>query len=240
MYTDYKMNGINEGKYSIGHINALQYNRLDGIENKLSSSIDLPGIEAGEHNLAAISGLIYSQLFNIQSRLYTGLDLGLNDGLSNHNVSTIAGYIYLKLNDLDETIKNKSDTGISIDLDKTNEKLDELIRLQKQAMTADLLKALIGDGEMNKIAEATTAVEQAVTNAFPFCIPALLKQILGLMNTEAKAPEIHYVIWGASLDVYFDDFKSLADVTCWLSRIFFIISLLTVTRRFIFAGETAI
>ena len=86
---------------------------------------------------------------------------------------------------------------------------------------------------------ASAAVGSAIQNAFPFCVPAVLKQILGLLQADPAPPEFHFDFWGAPLDFGFSDWQGLADMTSWLSRIGFAVVLFANSRRFVYSGGVA-
>lgn len=100
----------------------------------------------------------------------------------------------------------------------------------------EALDVLVGDFTPDVSASAASAVGEAIQNAFPFCVPAVLKQILGLLQADPAPPEFHFDFWGAPLDFGFEDWGGLADMTGWLSRIGFAVMLFANSRRFVFAG----
>ena len=100
----------------------------------------------------------------------------------------------------------------------------------------DVLDAIFGDMSLDATEAASAAVGSAIQNAFPFCVPAVLKQILGLLQADPAPPEFHFDFWGAPLDFGFSDWQGLADMTSWLSRIGFAVMLFANSRRFVFAG----
>nr|WP_302683222.1 hypothetical protein [uncultured Adlercreutzia sp.] len=103
----------------------------------------------------------------------------------------------------------------------------------------DVLDAIFGDMSLDVTDAAASAVGSAIQNAFPFCVPAVLKQILGLLQADPAPPEFHFDFWGAPLDFGFSDWQGLADMTSWLSRIGFAVMLFANSRRFVYSGGVA-
>lgn len=103
----------------------------------------------------------------------------------------------------------------------------------------DVLDAIFGDMSLDVTDAAASAVGSAIQNAFPFCVPAVLKQILGLLQADPAPPEFHFDFWGAPLDFGFSDWQGLADMTSWLSRIGFAVVLFANSRRFVYSGGVA-
>lgn len=100
----------------------------------------------------------------------------------------------------------------------------------------DVLDAIFGDMSLDVTDAAASAVGGAIQNAFPFCVPAVLKQMLGLLQADPAPPEFHFDFWGAPLDFGFSDWQGLADMTSWLSRIGFAVVLFANSRRFVYSG----
>lgn len=103
----------------------------------------------------------------------------------------------------------------------------------------DVLDAIFGDMSLDVTDAAASAVGGAIQNAFPFCVPAVLKQMLGLLQADPAPPEFHFDFWGAPLDFGFSDWQGLADMTSWLSRIGFAVVLFANSRRFVYSGGVA-
>lgn len=102
-----------------------------------------------------------------------------------------------------------------------------------------VLDTIFGDMSLDATDAAASAVGSAIQNAFPFCVPAVLKQILGLLQADPAPPEFHFDFWGAPLDFGFSDWQGLADMTSWLSRIGFAVVLFANSRRFVYSGGVA-
>lgn len=102
-----------------------------------------------------------------------------------------------------------------------------------------ILDTIFGDMSLDATEAASAAVGSAIQNAFPFCVPAVLKQILGLLQADPAPPEFHFDFWGSPLDFGFSDWQGLADMTSWLSRIGFAVMLFANSRRFVYSGGVA-
>ena len=74
---------------------------------------------------------------------------------------------------------------------------------------------------------------------FPFCIPAVLKQVLGLVRHDAAAPVWDFEIGGEAMRVDLAPMQPVADVSGWFCRVLFVVVLFANTRRFIFMGGGA-
>ena len=132
---------------------------------------------------------------------------------------------------------------VSLDASGVESRLDSIIRLLTVAGVVenakDVLDAIFGDMSLDATGAASAAVGSAIQNAFPFCVPAVLKQILGLLQADPAPPEFHFDFWGAPLDFGFSDWQGLADMTSWLSRIGFAVVLFANSRRFVYSGGVA-
>lgn len=133
--------------------------------------------------------------------------------------------------------------SVEVDLSGVESRLDSVIRLLTVAGVVenakDFLDAIFGDMSLDATEAASAAVGSAIQNAFPFCVPAVLKQILGLLQADPAPPEFHFDFWGAPLDFGFSDWQGLADMTSWLSRIGFAVVLFANSRRFVYSGGVA-
>ena len=127
--------------------------------------------------------------------------------------------------------------SVQVDFSGVESRLDSIIRLLTVA--GDVLDAIFGDMSLDVTDAAASAVGSAIQNAFPFCVPAVLKQILGLLQADPAPPEFHFDFWGAPLDFGFSDWQGLADMTSWLSRIGFAVVLFANSRRFVYSGGVA-
>ncbi|MEE0706001.1 MAG: hypothetical protein UCH28_06405, partial [Adlercreutzia sp.] len=126
------------------------------------------------------------------------------------------------------------------DMSGVESRLDYISQLLLLAGAKDILDTLIGDFNFSNAQAMAGSVQSAISNAFPFCIPAVLKQVLGLVQAEAVPPSFSFDFFGAPLEFDFEDWRGLADVTGWICRVFFTVGLLSQTRRFIFAGRDGV
>lgn len=133
--------------------------------------------------------------------------------------------------------------SVEVDFSGVESRLDSIIRLLTVAGVVenakDVLDAIFGDMGFDATEAASAAVGSAIQSAFPFCVPAVLKQILGLLQADPAPPEFHFDFWGAPLDFGFSDWQGLADMTSWLSRIGFAVVLFANSRRFVYSGGVA-
>lgn len=132
---------------------------------------------------------------------------------------------------------------LSLDMSGVESRLDDIKFMLGVAGVVenakDVLDAIFGDMSLDVTDAAASAVGSAIQNAFPFCVPAVLKQILGLLQADPAPPEFHFDFWGAPLDFGFSDWQGLADMTSWLSRIGFAVMLFANSRRFVYSGGVA-
>lgn len=131
----------------------------------------------------------------------------------------------------------------SVDFSGIESRLDSIVRLLTVAgvveNSKEVLDAIFGEMSLDATGAASAAVGSAIQNAFPFCVPAVLKQILGLLQADPAPPDFHFDFWGAPLDFGFSDWQGLADMTSWLSRIGFALVLFANSRRFVYSGGVA-
>lgn len=132
---------------------------------------------------------------------------------------------------------------LSLDVSSVESRLDDIKFMLGVAGVVenakDVLDAIFGDMSLDVTDAAASAVGSAIQNAFPFCVPAVLKQMLGLLQADPAPPEFHFDFWGAPLDFGFSDWQGLADMTSWLSRIGFAVMLFANSRRFVYSGGVA-
>lgn len=118
-------------------------------------------------------------------------------------------------------------------------KLDGISNRLSVMAAKDVLDALVGDLDFTRLAALSAEVEGAISSAFPFCIPAVLKQVLGLVAADPAPPCWEFDIAGEPLLCDFAPFQPVADVTGWVARICFLFALLVNTRRFVYMGGGA-
>lgn len=130
----------------------------------------------------------------------------------------------------------KIEAEVGIDLSGVESRLDTIAGLLLMAGAKDLVDSIVGELDTLKLAALSGQVEAAVQQAFPFCIPAVLKQCLGLVRAEASPPCIEFDVWGAPLVLDFAPYQGFADLSGWACRILFAVGLLIVSPRFVWRG----
>ena len=129
-------------------------------------------------------------------------------------------------------------SGISVDTSGIESNLDKIAGLLLAAgvieNSKDLFDAVFGDLSGIGQAAAIGAIQSAMEDAFPFCVPALVKQVFGLLVFEGSAPVWEFDICGYPLVCDFAGFQLVADCTSWLSRLGLLLALLVNTRKFVF------
>lgn len=118
-------------------------------------------------------------------------------------------------------------------------KLDGISNRLSVMAAKDVLDTLVGDLDFTRLAALSADVEGAISSAFPFCIPAVLKQVLGLVAADPVPPCWEFDIAGEPLLCDFAPFQPVADVTGWVARVCFVFALLVNTRRFVYMGGGA-
>uniref|UniRef100_UPI003AF188FA hypothetical protein n=1 Tax=Slackia isoflavoniconvertens TaxID=572010 RepID=UPI003AF188FA len=97
-----------------------------------------------------------------------------------------------------------------------------------------ILDALLGEVKPQYINDQLTIVKEVACNRFPFCIPAMMQQMLGLMQSEAQVPHWEFDFFGSPLVLDLGDLDGFASVTRWASCFMLFLALLANTKRFIF------
>ena len=150
--------------------------------------------------------------------------------------------LYLELAKIREAIRDHSVTvdglEVTADLSPVTQRLDEIARLLSLSGQSSLLDSFVGDFTLPVSSALSARVQAALQNAFPFCIPAVMKQVLGLLDVEPVAAQVDYEIMGATVSMDFSAggfAAQIALVTSWLCRILFVAMLLACSRNFIFA-----
>lgn len=132
---------------------------------------------------------------------------------------------------------------VAVDLSGVEDKLQKLINMQDGQGVVDnigkMIDALVGDLDFSNLAAMSSEVETALSSAFPFCVPAVMKQVLGLVRAEPEAPVWEFDIAGSPLVVDFAPFRPVADVMGWCLRVGFALVLLANTRKFVYMGGGA-
>ena len=97
-----------------------------------------------------------------------------------------------------------------------------------------ILDAVLGEVKPQYINDQLTIVKEVARNRFPFCIPAMMQQMLGLMQSEAQVPHWEFDFFGNPLVLDLGDLEGFASVTRWASCFMLFLALLANTKRFIF------
>lgn len=98
----------------------------------------------------------------------------------------------------------------------------------------DFVDAVVGDFSGVVDALQASTLESTMQSAFPFCIPAIVKQLLGLLQAEPMPPSFDFEIGGEVMHVDASQMQGFADIVSWACRFIFVIGLLFASRRFIF------
>ena len=97
-----------------------------------------------------------------------------------------------------------------------------------------ILDALIGEVKPQYINDQLTIVKEVTRNRFPFCIPAMMQQMLGLMQSEPRVPHWEFDFFGSPLVLDFGGMEGFASITRWVSCFALFFALLVNTKNFIF------
>lgn len=230
--------------------------KLQDIYDVLSTSLDQIGglLEVTNKTLEAINTKTL-QIYNyLSSSLVQRLDtankileaINTKDATANTILEAINTKTLGIKNVLEQLIDTKLQklldkdftADLTADLSPVTSRLDEIARLLSPSGDSDLLGAFVGDFTLPVSSALSAQVQSALQSAFPFCIPAIMKQVLGLLDVEPVAARVDYEIMGAtvSLDFSAGGFAAqIALVTSWLCRILFVAMLLACSRNFIFA-----
>lgn len=72
-----------------------------------------------------------------------------------------------------------------------------------------------------------------ITDRFPFSLPWDLKNSIALLSSTPQAPEFEFDIKGETLNIDFEEFSSLAQISRSIMVLIFTVVLIIITRRFI-------
>lgn len=242
----------------LGYIANLNYYGNDYV-SRVASRLHYEGrlngfTSAEDWSAARLLAAIYNQLYNLNDATRSGFSslseqiAAISDVRSEELASLLGqlgamqevsekGFAALleKLDNLNIAVESPE-----IDFSGIESRLDAIKSLLLLAGAKDILDTLVGDFDLAKAAAMSSQLESAVSSSFPFCIPAVLKQVLGLVQANAVAPSFTFDFFGAPLSFDFKDWRGLAEVTGWICRIFFVVGLLSQTNRFIFAGRSGV
>ena len=200
------------------------------------------GQGAGTRNYSAseLLGLIGRSQYQTQMKSDTLIAL-VNDLLD----QGIAGSSFLskgfndiltKLDDLHFSF----DGDISVDMSGVESRLDDIKNLLLAAgvveNSKDILDAILGDFDNLASAALMGEVQAAAQSAFPFCIPAVVKQVFGLVEADPAPPVFDFEIGGQQMHVDCAPMQGFADVLGWACRLTLVFVCVVSSRRFIYTG----
>ena len=232
LVTSLPMSGVTEGSYGVGTVLALIYNKAYNINAQLANlvtSASISGYPDARRSVATVSAIIANQL-----RTSLPMD-GVTEGP--HSVATVLALIYNKLARINSAMGSLS---VDVDfpaLDAVYAKLDGIMDLMRLGLAVDVADAILGDLDFSGLSALAADVSGALSSAFPFCVPALLKQVLGLVQAEAAPPSFRFEIMGAPLDFDFSGYQGFADVTSWVCRLTLVFVLLAASPRFVVGSK---
>ena len=116
----------------------------------------------------------------------------------------------------------------------SNALLGNIVDLLFLAGVKDVVDDFLGDFENLIGAAQLASVQAAMQNAFPFCVPAIFKQVLGLLEYEGAPPVYEFDIAGAPLVLDFSVAEDFAEISRWVVTVSFVLFLLANTKRFVF------
>ncbi|MVX59937.1 hypothetical protein GKZ27_00390 [Enterorhabdus mucosicola] len=129
--------------------------------------------------------------------------------------------------------------GLSLDVSGIESRLDDIKNLLLLAGTKDIIDAILGDLDDMASAALLGEVQAAAQNAFPFCIPFVVKQLLGLVESDPAAPEFDFVIGGETMHVDLAFAQGFVDILGWACRFLLVFGLVVSSRRFIYTGAVS-
>lgn len=211
------INGVSDVSASIGKTNDkldLLYNRLGGVYDRMGTLIDSVG--SVNDNVARV--------ITHQSELYDRLKA----------VHDRVGTLINSVTDVNANLDSVDDHVLAV-YDRIGT-LIEAVNGSRPQDPSSALDAFLGDFDMPVSSALSAKVSAAMQSAFPFCIPAMLKQVLGLLEVEQSPAVVEMDFLGAPLvlDLSAGGLAAgIAEVTRWVCRILFVVLLLSCTPRFI-------
>lgn len=202
-------------------------------------------------NLDTITSFLYNLLYETQ--VWDGVLAGTT-GKQLWNVDTISAYTHnLLYTYLPQFVSGLDSVRSSVDgLDASGIKVNVEAGLPdsqfggilaavdgvKDAImlnaAVDFVDAVLGDFSGVVDAVQASTLESIMQSAFPFCIPAIVKQLLGLLQTDPMPPSFDFEIGGEVMHVDASQMQGFADIVSWACRFMFVFALLFASRRFIF------
>ena len=135
-----------------------------------------------------------------------------------------------------DSVLSALDDGLSLDMSGVESRLDDIKNLLLLAGTKDIIDAILGDLDDLASAALLGEVQAAAQDAFPFCIPFVVKQLLGLVESDPAAPEFDFIIGGETMHVDLAFAQGFVDILGWACRFLLVFGLVVSSRRFIYTG----
>lgn len=228
--------------YGLGSLASMTYDRLGTVDGKLSlgdngSVVSVAGFAQQIRNrLQYVTG---NNTYTAAGLLYRIWQAGISDAsLVSKGFSDVIAALDTRevviTGDLelgDVTVDN-SDVVEQVKL--SNMLLGDIVDLLFLAGVKDLVDDFLGDFDSIVSATQLAAVQSAMQNAFPFCIPAVFKQVLGLFAFEGAPPVFEFDIGGTPFVLDFSVAGEFAEISRWVVTVAFIVLLLANTRNFVY------
>ena len=228
--------------YGLGSLASMTYDRLVTVDGKLSlgdngSVVSVAGFAQQIRNrLQYVTG---NNTYTAAGLLYRIWQAGISDAsLVSKGFSDVIAALDTRevviTGDLelgDVTVDN-SDVVEQVKL--SNMLLGDIVDLLFLAGVKDLVDDFLGDFDSIVSATQLAAVQSAMQNAFPFCIPAVFKQVLGLFAFEGAPPVFEFDIGGTPFVLDFSVAGEFAEISRWVVTVAFIVLLLANTRNFVY------
>jgi len=100
----------------------------------------------------------------------------------------------------------------------------------------ELADSLIGDLDFDSMDELASNIGAVVSGKFPFSIPFVFLGMLTIFEAPPAPPVFEFDIAGSPMVLDFSEYEGFAELSRFFCSFFFAVSLLAVSRRFIFFG----
>lgn len=194
-------------------------------------------------NANAVSQNTLSTISNNILRVIDGLGLVKDNLISQNTVSTISVNLLAAKNTLDGILSKLDDlhfdANVTVDMSGVESRLDDIKSLLLLAGTKDIIDTILGDLDDMASAALLGEVQASAQDAFPFCIPFVVKQLLGLVESDPAAPEFDFVIGGETMHVDLAFAQGFVDILGWACRFLLVFGLVVSSRRFIYTGAVS-
>lgn len=254
-----KLYGLTYDDKSVANLLNTINNSLNNLRNSLGESLNNdPGVNIfsaivsiadavktwGDGGLIKVdfSGMENSLNLNFED-LLGSLEIGITkeDSIIDYLKKIYDKDLEITIPDIEVTIPDLEVTIPDFDLDLTslNSRLDTIITLLTAQAAIDTADLLLGDLDNlgTSLSSLASNISNQLSNTFPFCIPAIVKQICGLLEAEPGIPDISFSFFDASLDLNFSQYSDfiygLGNLTSWICRIGLILALIVNSKRFI-------